>query len=50
MGMFGRACRRWLTGLVTCARRALGAYFWARPAVRAHAAGTGVCLSTEKRV
>ncbi len=41
MGMFGRECRRRLTGLVASLRRALCACLWARPVVGAHAAGTG---------
>jgi len=39
--MFGRACHRRLTGLVTSLRRTLRTYRWARPVARTHVAGTG---------
>jgi len=41
VSMFGRACHRRLTGLVTSLRHTLRIYRWARPVARAHVAGTG---------
>ncbi len=41
VSMFGRACHRRLTGLVTSLRRTLRTYRWARPVARTHVAGTG---------
>ncbi len=39
-----RTCRRWLSGLVSRGRQALGTCLWARP-VATHLAGTGTDLA-----
>ncbi len=46
--MFGRACRRRLTDIVTGVRHAIRACLWARPVVGTHMAGTGADLARSR--